>query len=94
MGGDTMPRGQHSNLLGATSLAVLRFDRANDRADDAMEGCLNLQSRLESLKGRHTALELRIADEDHRPRPDSDALAKLKLEKLRLKEEITRIGAQ
>lgn len=94
MGGDTMPRGQHSNLLGATSLAVLRFDGANDRADDAMEGCLNLQSRLESLKGRHTALELRIADEDHRPRPDSDALAKLKLEKLRLKEEITRIGAQ
>ena len=94
MGGDTMPRGQHSNLLGATSLAVLRFDRANDRADDAMEGCLNLQSRLESLKGRHTALELRIADEDHRPRPDSDALAKLKLEKLRLKEEITRIAAQ
>ena len=94
MGGDTMPRGQHSNLLGATSLAVLRFDGANDRADDAMEGCLNLQSRLESLKGRHTALELRIADEDHRPRPDSDALAKLKLEKLRLKEEITRIAAQ
>lgn len=94
MGGGTMPRGQHSNLLGATSLVVLRFNGANDRADDAMEGCLNLQSRLESLKGRHTALELRIADEDHRPRPDSDALAKLKLEKLRLKEEITRIGAQ
>ena len=59
-----------------------------------MEGCLNLQSRLESLKGRHTALEQRIADEDHRPRPDSDALAKLKLEKLRLKEEITRIASQ
>ena len=94
MGGGTMPRGQHSNLLGATSPAVLRFNGANVRADDAMEGCLNLQSRLESLKGRHTALEVRIADEDHRPRPDNDALAKLKLEKLRLKEEITRIAAQ
>ena len=82
------------NLPGAASRAVLPFHGADDRADDAMEGCLNLQSRLESLKGRHTALELRIADEDHRPRPDSDALAKLKLEKLRLKEEITRISKE
>ena len=94
MGRGTMPRGQHSNLLGTASPPVLRLLCAKYRADDAMEGCLNLQSRLESLKGRHTALELRIADEDHRPRPDSDALAKLKSEKLRLKEEITRIAAQ
>ena len=92
MGCGPMPRGLGRNLLGAAGPAVLASSGATDRADDAMEGCLNLQSRLESLKGRHTALELRIADEDHRPRPDSDALAKLKLEKLRLKEEITRIA--
>ena len=59
-----------------------------------MEVRLNLQSRLESLKDRHSALEVRIADEDHRPRPNGDALLKLKVEKLRLKEEITRIAAR
>ena len=67
---------------------------AHTRAAERQEGCLKLLSRLESLKDRHTALEVRIADEDHRPRPDSGALAKLKVEKLRLKEEITRIAAR
>jgi hypothetical protein len=52
---------------------------------------MSLQSRIESLKDRHASLETRIADEDHRPRPDPDALAKLKLEKLRLKEEMDRL---
>ena len=52
---------------------------------------MSLQSRIESLKTRHASLESRITDEDHRPRPDSDALAKLKLEKLRLKEEMDRL---
>jgi len=37
---------------------------------------------------------MRIADEDQRPRPDSDALARLKLEKLRLKEQMERLRAQ
>jgi hypothetical protein len=54
-------------------------------------GIMNLQSRLESLKSRHASLDLRIADEDQRPRPDSAALSKLKLEKLRLKEEMDRL---
>ena len=49
---------------------------------------MSLQSRIESLKPRHATLETRIFEEDHRPRPDSDALARLKLEKLRLKEEM------
>jgi hypothetical protein len=54
-------------------------------------GNMSLQSRIESLKTRHASLEVRITDEDHRPRPDTDALAKLKLEKLRLKEEMDRL---
>jgi len=53
---------------------------------------MSLQSRIDSLKTRHASLESRITDEDHRPRPDSEALAKLKLEKLRLKEEMDRLG--
>lgn len=52
---------------------------------------MNLQSRIESLKTRHAALELRIADEDGRPQPDSAALTRLKREKLRLKEEMERL---
>ncbi len=53
---------------------------------------MNLQSRIDSLKDRHHALDARISDEDHRPRPDPDALMKLKGEKLRLKEEIERLA--
>jgi len=53
---------------------------------------MSLQSRIESLKGRHATLETRIADEDHRPRPDGDALQRLKVEKLRLKEEMERLA--
>ncbi len=52
---------------------------------------MNLPARLESLKTRHARLEIRILDEDHRPRPDGEALAQLKVMKLRLKEEIERL---
>jgi hypothetical protein len=55
---------------------------------------MTLQSRLESLKERHASLEQRIADEDQRPRPDSETLTRLKIEKLRVKEEIERLRAQ
>ncbi|MEJ0017205.1 MAG: YdcH family protein [Acetobacteraceae bacterium] len=52
---------------------------------------MTLQTRLDSLKDRHAALETRIAEEDQRPRPDSETLTRLKIEKLRLKEEMERI---
>lgn len=52
---------------------------------------MSLEARLESLKSRHAGLESRITDEDRRPRPDDDNLARLKLEKLRLKEEMERL---
>jgi hypothetical protein len=52
---------------------------------------MNLQSRIDSLKSRHEALEARIADEDHRPKPDDTALMRLKGEKLRLKDEMERL---
>ena len=54
---------------------------------------MTTQSRLEALKARHAMLEDRIADEDHRPRPDSETLTRLKVEKLRLKEEMERLRA-
>jgi hypothetical protein len=54
---------------------------------------MTLQSRIESLKSRHAELESRIADEDQRPRPDADVMLRLKLEKLRVKEEMERLRA-
>jgi hypothetical protein len=52
---------------------------------------MSLQSRLDALSERHMALENRIAEEGGRPRPDAMALAQLKREKLRLKEEMERL---
>ena len=55
---------------------------------------MSVQSRLTALKERHASLELRIADEDQRPRPDSETLGRLKREKLRVKEEMERLRSQ
>ncbi len=52
---------------------------------------MSLQARIESLSNRHASLEGKIFDEDHRPRPDDGALSRLKLEKLRVKEEMERL---
>ena len=53
---------------------------------------MSYSTRLDALKQRHASLESRIQDEDHRPRPDSDALTRLKLQKLHLKEEMEKLG--
>ncbi len=55
---------------------------------------MNLQSHIDALKGRHASLESKIAAEDSRPRPDNTALSRMKVEKLRLKEEMERLSAQ
>jgi hypothetical protein len=55
---------------------------------------MNLQSHIEALKGRHASLESRIAAEDSRPRPDDTMLSRMKVEKLRLKEEMERLKTQ
>ncbi len=55
---------------------------------------MSLQSRIESLRTRHAALDDRLFDEDRRPAPDQGALNRLKLEKLRVKDELERLGRQ
>lgn len=55
---------------------------------------MNLQSRLATLQERHADLETRIAEEAQRPRPDGDALGRLKREKLHIKEELERMKRQ
>ena len=52
---------------------------------------MSLQARIDSLKTRHASLDSMIVVEDQRPRPDTSTLAKLKLEKLKLKEEMDRL---
>ena len=55
---------------------------------------MSLQARIDSLKQRHSALDVRIGQEDTRPRPDPDALTRLKGEKLRLKDEMERLATR
>ena len=52
---------------------------------------MNLKSHLDTLKVRHATLETKIAAEDRRPRPDDMQLTRMKVEKLRLKEEMERL---
>lgn len=47
--------------------------------------------RIRALESRHASIEERIASEGARPRPDDAALAKLKVEKLHLKEEMEKL---
>ncbi|ATU74405.1 DUF465 domain-containing protein [Komagataeibacter rhaeticus] len=53
---------------------------------------MSYEARINSLKTRHARLDARIFDEDRRPLPDEGALRRLKLEKLRVKEEIERLA--
>jgi hypothetical protein len=52
---------------------------------------MSLQSRIESLSNRHASLETKIFDEDRRPKPNDGTLSRLKIEKLRVKEEMERL---
>ena len=51
----------------------------------------SFHARFDALKERHASLETRIADEDHRPRSDSETLVRLKIEKLHIKEEMEKL---
>ncbi len=52
---------------------------------------MNPMPRLQALSDRHQALEAQISQEGNRPRPDDLSLARLKREKLRLKEEMEKL---
>jgi len=50
-----------------------------------------LSARIESLKKRHTEIEQQLHTEESSPAQDEAKVAKLKKEKLSLKDEITRL---
>lgn len=49
-------------------------------------------SHLSALKSRHADLDEKIANEERRPAPDMGALAQLKKQKLKIKEEMVAIA--
>ena len=53
---------------------------------------MTMHDYVESLRGKHAHLEQQIDDELHRPLPDHSILTRLKREKLRIKDEIARLG--
>jgi len=55
---------------------------------------MSLQDRIEALRTRHATLEQAIVQETARPLPDTDAIADLKRQKLRIKDEIFSLERQ
>ena len=53
---------------------------------------MSLVERLDSLRVKHRNLDLAVQMEYRRPLPDTVTLKRLKMEKLRVKEEMDRIG--
>jgi hypothetical protein len=54
-----------------------------------MKETLMHQAHVSALEAKHASLEAQIDEESHRPMPDSARLARLKKEKLKVKEEIS-----
>ena len=53
---------------------------------------MTMHDYVESLRSKHALLERQIDDELHRPLPDHMTLTRLKREKLKIKDEIARVG--
>lgn len=53
---------------------------------------MNLAGHISELRKKHETLSKRIESEQRRPAADDFELARLKREKLKLKEEITRLS--
>jgi hypothetical protein len=55
---------------------------------------MSLHAHLEELRKKHAAIAERIEDEQRHPGADDLSIRQLKVQKLHLKEEITRLSAQ
>lgn len=49
---------------------------------------MSQEERIEALRARHEALEIKLDAENNRPHPDDVVVAELKKQKLRLKDQI------
>lgn len=55
----------------------------------SMKGMPMTHPHETALAGKHQKLATRIEEEEHRPKPDTDLINRLKREKLQLKDEMT-----
>jgi hypothetical protein len=55
---------------------------------------MSAMDHIEALKAKHASLEHAIGVETARPHPNDDALCSLKKRKLKIKDEIIRLGAR
>ena len=51
-------------------------------------------SHLDALRTKHAGLEAKLRQEQARPAPDETMVQQLKRQKLKIKEEITRLSAE
>jgi len=76
------------------------MDKISDFCDDIMcfnsrkEAKMALSGHLQELSQRHSALERRIEEEMARPGSDDLEIRRMKQEKLKLKDEITRLESE
>ncbi|MBK8209844.1 MAG: DUF465 domain-containing protein [Rhodospirillales bacterium] len=55
---------------------------------------MSLQDRIEALKAKHSALEEALETEISRPCPDAAEIAKIKKQKLQIRDEIVSLSHQ
>jgi hypothetical protein len=55
---------------------------------------MSLQDRIEALRAKHASLDRAIDEESRRPLPNHAAIADLKRQKLRIKDEIFQLEKQ
>ena len=53
---------------------------------------MSFEDRVESLRLKHQALEEEVRIESQRPSPDSELISRLKRDKLKIKDEISRLS--
>ncbi len=63
-----------------------------DSAED-VHTKVSTTDRIEVLKQKHASLEVALEDENNRPMPNSSVVAKLKREKLAIKDELQRLDS-
>ncbi len=78
------------------SVSACRCGRATHRAGQRApnrkeEDAMATEAHIESLVEKHAHIQAVIDDEAHRPLPDPVRITQLKREKLKLKEQITRL---
>lgn len=54
---------------------------------------MSLEDRVGSLRTKHQSLDEQLVSESSRPHPDETLLARIKREKLKLKDELARLEA-